>query len=516
MAPLADTALRRRSRYVVARSTAGLRLVVADPPVRYLVYGVTTLWAAVFATAAVVGQQMFLLRRYDLGNFTQAVWATAHGHLLEVTEVGGLQVSRLGIHVDPIIVLLVPLWWVWPSPLLLLLVQAVALAAGALPLFWLARKYLGSEREAGLVAAAYLLCPSIGWNAFHEFHAVAFAVPLLMFSIWFLDEGRMWAFSLSASAAMLCQEQIGALVAGLGLWYVWRTRQIKRGLAIAATGLAVSALDFGVVLRHFSGGSPYSGRYEGVGGSPSGIGLHSLEHPIATLGAAHVSDLVGIVFLALPVFGVCLRASLTLVATPQVAVLVLANGDSWSPLAQNALPLIPFIYAGTVLALASFVGTQPKRRFTFTGAHVVFASLMVAGILTTAWLFGSIHAFTKPVPTSSYLAAEQHAVDLVPRDAAVSATNYLGSHLAARRHLYMFPLVSRADWVVVESKDVFLPDLVWLRTRRGITVGTHDLYRQPGLMQRALRGLERSPKWKTVYEDNGISVFERRRDASTA
>src|SRR5205814_8279071 len=105
--------------------------------------------------------------------------AAAHGHFLQVTEVGGSQVSRLGIHVDPIIVLLVPFWWAWSSPVLLIAVQAVALAAGAVPLFWLARKHLGSERQAGLIVTAYLLCPSLGWNAFHEFHAIALALPFI-------------------------------------------------------------------------------------------------------------------------------------------------------------------------------------------------------------------------------------------------------------------------------------------------------------------------------------------------
>src|SRR5207247_2438240 len=72
---------------------------------RGLVYGAVALWAVAFSSAAAFGQSRFLERRYDLGNFTQALWATAHGHFLQVTEVGGAQVSRLGIHVDPIIVL---------------------------------------------------------------------------------------------------------------------------------------------------------------------------------------------------------------------------------------------------------------------------------------------------------------------------------------------------------------------------------------------------------------------------
>ena len=52
-----------------------------------------------------------------------------------------------------------PLWWLWPSPDLLLTVQAIAVALGALPVFWLARKHLGSERAALGFALVYLLYP---------------------------------------------------------------------------------------------------------------------------------------------------------------------------------------------------------------------------------------------------------------------------------------------------------------------------------------------------------------------
>ena len=45
---------------------------------------------------------------------------------------------------------------------MLLVAQAVAVALGALPVFWLARKHLGSERAALGFALAYLLYPAAG------------------------------------------------------------------------------------------------------------------------------------------------------------------------------------------------------------------------------------------------------------------------------------------------------------------------------------------------------------------
>jgi uncharacterized membrane protein len=456
------------------------------------------IWAAGFSAAAASAQSRFLLRRYDLGNFTQAVWATAHGHFLEVTEVGGDQVSRLGIHVDPIVVLLVPLWWLWSSPTLLLVAQAVALAAGALPLFWFARKHLESEQQAALLTGAYLLGPSVAWNAFHEFHAVALAVPLLMLAIWFLDEDRLWAFLAAAAGAMLCQEQIGLLVACLGIWYAWRRKRVARGLGVAAAGLLVTALDFMVVMPHFSSGSPYDGRYAAAGGSFGGIAQNLVLHPLTVVRAVHGWDLAAFIFLLMPVFGICLRSSLTWCVLPQVAVLVLATGSDWNPMAQNALPLLPFIYMGTVLALA-----RGGRRFHFAAKHVLFATTIVVVLVAASALF------QEQGPSSGYLTAERRAVALVPAQAAVSTTNYLGSHLASRRALYVFPVIRNADWVVVDSYDDWLPSLRWLRNRKGIEVGAHDLYKQPRLMRRTLRLLRQSPDWETVFQSHGISVFRR-------
>ena len=51
------------------------------------------------------------LGRFDLGNMVQAVWSTTNGRPLETTDgATGEQIVRLGVHVDPFLVLLAPLW----------------------------------------------------------------------------------------------------------------------------------------------------------------------------------------------------------------------------------------------------------------------------------------------------------------------------------------------------------------------------------------------------------------------
>src|SRR5207248_2588937 len=189
------------------------------------------------------------------------------GHPLRITDLQGEQISRLGAHVDPILVLFAPLWWIWPSSHMLLTAQAIAIALGALPIFWLARKRLGSERAAACFALAYLLLPAVEWLTLNEFHPVALACPLLLYAFWFLDDDRLGWFAIFAVLAAMTKEEIALAVAGFGIWYALAKGRRLAGAAIAALGIGWAAIAIGVVIPHFNHGAPsFYARYRAVGG----------------------------------------------------------------------------------------------------------------------------------------------------------------------------------------------------------------------------------------------------------
>ena len=120
----------------------------------FLVWAAMGAYAAGFSALSVLRHRALQTGRFDLGNMVQAVWSTAHGHPLAVTGLRGDEISRLAAHFDPILAAFAPIWLVWPSPDSLLVAQAVAVALGALPVFWLGRKHLGSERASAAFALA--------------------------------------------------------------------------------------------------------------------------------------------------------------------------------------------------------------------------------------------------------------------------------------------------------------------------------------------------------------------------
>jgi uncharacterized membrane protein len=474
-----------------------VRRALVLPSTRVLLAAAIAAYAAGFAALSALRHEAFVTGRFDLGNMVQAVWSTAHGHPLRMTDLHGEQISRLAAHVDPILILFAPLWWAWPSPHLLLVVQACAVALGAIPVFLLARKHLASSRAALGFGLAYLLYPATGWLTLNEFHPVALATPLLLFAFWYLDEDRLLAFALFAIAAASCKEEIALVVAGFGIWYALARRRWAAGTAIAFVGAAWAAVAIAIVIPHYNAGaeSDFYGRYTEVGGSAGGILRTAITHPLRIAEAALSGrDLHYLLQLVTPLSALCLLAPLVLVAAlPELAINLLSSTTTQTS--------IHFHYtAGLIppLVIAAIFGAKRLSRWT----------LPVAFVLVVAALVGNYRL--GPIPGWRHLPGGQtfqataarvtvhdrvadRALRLIPGDAVVSATNTLGGHLSARGRVLSFPFIEDSQWIAADETQP----------------GYADRY-APTPTATQLAALRRNPEWRLVFEEDGILVFRHR------
>jgi uncharacterized membrane protein len=454
-------------------------------------------WSLVLLVLVRSRYEDFRLARFDLGNMVQAVWNTTQGRVLEETELGGEQTVRLASHVDPVLVLLSPIWVAFPSPLSLAAVQIVACALGALPVFWLACKHLESEAAGGLLALAYLAYPWLAWTALDAMHPVTLGIPLLLYGIWFLDSGRLWAFAACAILVLAAGELMGLAVAGLGLWYWLARKQRGAGLAISAAGVGWTIVAIQVVIPHYRGGasSPFYAHYEAVGGSPEGILRTALTDPMTIVSALTSGDDLAYVFaLAAPLAGAFFLAPGILVAAlPQLAANTLSARDYFvDPRAHYLAAIVPFLFAATVFGLKR-VPSHSRTRV----AALLLGLSVACTVLLGPWPGAPAKPgrYDEPRPVV-HLAALRAAVSLVPDGAAVSATNLAGSRLSARRYFYTPPVVGRAEWIVVDESDPSLPSI------------GHGV-RSPAGLQRFVEAVEADPSWRKVFARDQVLVFRR-------
>lgn len=463
-----------------------------------VVWGAMTLWSAVLFATARSDYLGFRLGRFDFGNTVQAVWSTAHGLPLDVTNVWGEQVSRLGIHADAILALFAPFWIVAPTPVTVLLIRIAAVSLGALPVFWLARRHVASERIAMLLALSYLAYPWLAWTALQP-NPVTFAIPLLLYCIWALDADRLLAFVPFAVLAALTGELMGLTLAALGLWYAIARGRRRAGFVIAIAAAAWSVLAVYVVIPAFAGvSSAYYGYFVSVGGSPQGVIRTVFTDPGAIAAALFTSrDLLYVLALALPLGGLFVLApGLAVAALPQLAENGLAGPTAMTdPRQHYTAAVIPILVAAVVVGISRL-----SARSQAVAAKVILVLCLGLSVVVGAWP-------GVPVKTTEWDAVKfspahvdalRAAVALVPDDAAVSSTNKAGSHLSARRYYYSVPVLGRAEWIVLDTQDPFVATPVFpvlAKSQRTLDAFTGRI--------------ERDPRWRQVYAQEGVLVLRR-------
>jgi uncharacterized membrane protein len=242
-------------------------------------------YAAIMSYYSVLRYLTFKSTAFDLGNMDQVVWNTIHGRLFQFTNQGvdwyGPPI-RLAVHFEPILLLISPLYLLYADPRTLLVFQTLALAAGALPVFLLTRKYLPQwPLLAVLMAFAYLGMPAlVGVNIF-DFHPISLATPLLLYAVLALDYQRYRWFVVACVLASFCKEDVPLAVALLGVLVIWKYRKPGLGAGLMLWGVLYCVFAFSMIKYFYPGsqGNNFWYRYEELGSTPGEALVNVIVHP---------------------------------------------------------------------------------------------------------------------------------------------------------------------------------------------------------------------------------------------
>jgi uncharacterized membrane protein len=241
-------------------------------------------YSAVFITISVVKYEYFLYNDFDLAIFAQAAHTTAHGSLYNSI----LGMNYLGSHASLTMLLIAPIYRVLAHPVTLLVLQTVALACGALPVYWLARRELGNEFAAKCFAALYLLYPALGYSNLYEFHPETLTTTTLLFTFYFMWVGRFGVMLVFAVLSLAAKEDVPLVVMTMGFYSLLIRRPRWWVYAAALVGLAALflVLSFGVILPGINKGEVQLERLYSQWGDTTGqAALHMAESPVKVVSA---------------------------------------------------------------------------------------------------------------------------------------------------------------------------------------------------------------------------------------
>ncbi len=387
---------------------------------------------------------------YDLGIYDQTIWNLAHGRIWMTTLV--YETNGYYDHFEPILALIAPLYWLWPDVRVLLIVQALALALGSLPIYLYARRRFQSwefgHALAPVIAAAYLAYPALHNANLNDFHEVSLLPPLLGFALYGLLTGRrrlLWVF---LALCLMVKEDFSVTFLMFGLYIsAFRPAGFRRrdGARVAAAAVIWMLLVLYVLYPAATRGMPYpfvARRYPWLGDSPESAVTVLLIRPWIML--PYLTQTPKLLFvlrlmgplLFLPLLG----WPVILLAVPVLVYLMLSNYEpQWSVQSYYNPPLLPTLFFGLIVALERLRSWLGRPRLA-AGLQVGMACLIVAGV-------GASYGLDAPGPGSRRFTPERFSVTprveaaqrllaRIPPTASVSAIWPLVPHLSQRQRIY--------------------------------------------------------------------------------
>ena len=479
---------------------------------------VASLFLGLFILIFSVYFSWYAIRRYetlnaytaDLSLIDQAMWNTLHGRFLEATW-GDHQQPRLAEHFEPILIPLAALFWLGDDVRILLVVQAFALAIGALPVYWLARHVLGRHGLTAvwlplIFALMYLISPPLQAAAMADFHADPFVVAPFLFAFWYATQGRwrwMWFW---AVVVMMAKENMPTLVVMLGAYLVvgsrrstvggqrlsthdqWRVFGHGVGLIVVGTAWFMVAT-FGIV-------APLATEYFGSQGPiylASRFSLKPLDWLPVLRDPARLRYLAGLI---LTTGGLALLAPhYLLLGLPIFIANTFSNfPGQYSGEQHYSAPLVAVLMIAAIYGARNlFLFTQTAIRTTGLVRIAVCVSLTVALII--ALVYHTRYGWTPFSRRAETYAVTRHTQQLapllahIPANVPVSASAAIHPHLAHRAVAYTFPTVEDAAFILMDVTDV---------------PGVH-----PNDVQSQIRRLLNNGQWWLVTATDGFILLKK-------
>lgn len=439
---------------------------------------------------------------FDMGIHDQAVWLMSHWKSPFVTISGN---PYFGDHLSWIMFLVVPLYWVFGSAKVLLVLQPLLLGLAAIPAFLVARERLRSEWLACGLAWAYLLTPYVNWITVDRFHPDAFEVPLVFLAFWFAMRERRWSFLATIVVLMLVKEDAPLIVLGLGLWVAFRFDWKFGGLTTLLAG-AWLVVNFRVVLPILSGSGSLAAYisfhgnripFGGVGGFLRTLGSKPWEVIKALFGPERPLYYLKVFA---PMGFLPFLSPLTMAA---VVLPLLFNGLSTFPY-QHGIERHygALVVSGMTVAAVFGIAHASKRVRRWLVVYMVVAAMV--GL----WLWGPVpgsrdQAYWPDTP-KPYSAAAGAAIALIPADAVVAADCHFVTHLDHRVEIYEFPNpFAQRNWADGKSNGEPLPDRI-ARVQYVIVLRDQEAVLRPVFEQVLASG-----EFRTLYDQDGVVLLQR-------
>lgn len=433
-----------------------IRLLISCKNVVILAISIA-LYIAYFSFVSFEKHNNFFTGRFDLGNMDQTVWNTINGRIFSLTNPDGTDtISRLAVHADFILIILSPFYLIWQNPKMLLLIQTITLALGAIFIYLISYEVLKKNNLSIIFSLSYLLNPFLQRQNLYDFHAVSLSTTFLLGAFLFLIKRNYLIFFLFLFLTVLTKEQTYLIAAIFG-GYIFFAHKKYWGILLSIISIIVFYLLIFKLIPDVRGSDHFAFSYFQEFGTSSGdIIKGAIGNPVNTgVKILSIENIDYFKNLLLPVGFLPFASPFFLIfSLPDFIINILSNNKNLiSVNFHYAANILPFVYISAIYGAKNIVKTQ--NRSSILGLYIIIFSLI------STWQFGVIPGSKSPSlevynQRLSYREEIESFLQTIPKDVSVSATNNLGSHLAQRISIYTIPIgIDDASYILFLLNDPY-------------------------------------------------------------
>ena len=167
---------------------------------------------------------------YDFGLFAQMFENMRRTGLPLITSERDRLLSHFAVHFSPIFYLILPIYMLMPAPETLLVVSALIVASGAVPMLLICRNHRLSNKACCAFSVIYALYPCFSGGCFYYLHENNFLAPMLLWFIYFCEKGKLVPQIIFMALTLSIKEDAAIYLIIIAFYFAVSQKKIKRNL----------------------------------------------------------------------------------------------------------------------------------------------------------------------------------------------------------------------------------------------------------------------------------------------
>ncbi|GIW59161.1 MAG: hypothetical protein KatS3mg087_0227 [Patescibacteria group bacterium] len=465
------------------------QIINYDRPLTIIVF----LTFCLYSVHSIVRHHLFLTAVLDLGIYSHIVWLYSQFQTTSVL----LHYSPFVTHFEPILFFLAPLYRIFPSPITLLIIQALCVSLSGVFIYKIVTDLTHHKLLSYTILLNYYSAIGILFAINWEFHPETMAIlPLSMLIYAWHFQKNKWLLAL-IPFMFLFKETMPFFTAGIGLLYI-----SKKRIYLGITIIVFSILSF-YIIKAFITSIPYpdgltnqSDYY--LNSSPIPISnpqkipefLLSLPHLVPqTLFGSELKNQNTLLLFTQYLYLPLLSPITYLIVIPYLFIRYSSSFiNAWTYYFHYNVLLEPFLVLATTQVIVAILKNKVVSKW-LQPKHLAIQLLLLATLKT---IISPLFVFPSNILSLKEVTYAHEALKLLPPQASVCSQESIMVHIINRKniHICLLDRYENFDYVILSRK---LPPVRITESE----------------MNTMFDNLQQNPDWEVIYDQNELYIFKK-------